>query len=82
MPYTIRKVKGGKYSVSGPSGVHAKGTTRAKAEAQVRLMRAVEHGWRPTGAPARSGNALRNAVTGSSRAVARVARSRKRRKEA
>jgi hypothetical protein len=50
MPYTERKQKGGGYSVSGPSGVHAKNTTKAKADAQMRLLRGVEHGqWRPTG---------------------------------
>jgi hypothetical protein len=38
MPYKIRKTKSGKYRVTGPSGVHAKGTTKAKAKAQVRIM--------------------------------------------
>ncbi len=49
MPYSIRKSKGGKYRVSSPHGVKAKGTTREKAEAQVRLLHGVEHGWKPTG---------------------------------
>lgn len=49
MPYQMSKEKSGKYQVKGPSGVHAKGTTKAKAEAQMRLLQAVEHGWRPTG---------------------------------
>jgi len=48
MPYKMSKTDG-KYSVSGPSGTHAKGTTKAKAEAQMRLLRGVEHGWKPTG---------------------------------
>ena len=48
MPEKIRKVKGG-YSVSTPGGVKAKRTTKAKAESQARLLRAVEHGWKPTG---------------------------------
>lgn len=49
MPYAVRKLKGGGYRVSTPSGVKAKKTTKAKAKAQVRLLRGVEHGWRPTG---------------------------------
>ena len=38
MPYKMRKTKGGKYRVTGPSGVHAKGTSKAKAKAQIRIM--------------------------------------------
>lgn len=52
MPYRIKRVDG--YQVSSPHGVHAKGTTKAKAEAQVRLLHGVESGnWKPTGKPAR-----------------------------
>jgi len=48
MPVTIKK-KGGKYQVSTPNGVHAKGTTLEKAKAQERLLNAVEHSnWRPS----------------------------------
>lgn len=47
MPEKIRKVKGG-YSVSTPGGTKAKHTTLAKAKAQARLLRAIEHGWKPT----------------------------------
>lgn len=47
MPYSIHKKGGGTYSVTGPSGTHAKGTTKAKAEAQVRLLRGIEHGMKP-----------------------------------
>jgi hypothetical protein len=47
MPYKMKKVKGGKYQTSGPSGVHAKGTTKGKAEAQLRLLRGIEHGMVP-----------------------------------
>lgn len=47
MPEKISKVKGG-YRVSTPGGTKAKKTTKAKAEAQVRLLRAVDHGWKPT----------------------------------
>ena len=49
MPAKITKVGKNKYRVSTPSGVHAKGTTKAKAMAQKRLLNAVEHGWKPTG---------------------------------
>lgn len=51
MPYTKVKVDG--YRVSSPHGVKAKHTTKAKAEAQMRLLQGVEHGWKPTGAPAK-----------------------------
>ena len=47
MPWTTRKVGRGKYRVSSPSGVKAKRTTKAKAKRQVRLLRAIEHGWEP-----------------------------------
>lgn len=47
MPVKIKKVDG--YRVSTPHGVKAKHTTKAKAEAQERLSRGVEHGWKPTG---------------------------------
>ena len=50
MPVTIRKKDG--YEVRTPSGVKAKNTTKQKAEAQKRLLNAVEHGWKPTGKPA------------------------------
>lgn len=49
MPVKIRKVKGGKVRVATPGGVKAKATTPAKAKAQAKLLRAVEHGWKPTG---------------------------------
>jgi hypothetical protein len=49
----MTKLKSGKVSVSGPSGVHAKATSMKKAERQIRLMQAVEHGFKPTGAPAK-----------------------------
>jgi len=48
MPYKIRKNKGS-YSVTSPHGTRAKHTTKEKAEAQVRLLQAVEHnpGFKP-----------------------------------
>lgn len=52
MPVTIRKKRGGKVSVSTPNGIKAKATTMTKAKRQRRLLNAVEHGWKTTGAPA------------------------------
>jgi hypothetical protein len=49
MPAKIKKTKTGKYTVSTPGGTKSKGTTKAKAEAQARLLQGVEHGWKPTG---------------------------------
>jgi hypothetical protein len=48
MPVRVRKVRGG-FRVSTPHGVKARRTIRRKAEAQRRLLNAIEHGWRPTG---------------------------------
>ena len=42
MPYKIRKNKKG-YSVTSPHGTKAKHTTKKKAEAQKRLLQAIEH---------------------------------------
>lgn len=47
MPWAVRNVNG--YQVSSPGGVKAKRTTKEKAESQVNLLRAVEHGFKPTG---------------------------------
>jgi hypothetical protein len=47
MPYTKTKNKSGGFTVSSPNSVHAKSTTKEKADAQVRLLNAVEHGWKP-----------------------------------
>ena len=52
MPVKVKKVDG--YRVSTPSGVKAKNTTKGKAEAQKRLLNAVEHGWKPTGKKAKT----------------------------
>lgn len=52
MPVKIRKTDG-TFRVSTPGGVKAKATTKAKAEAQARLLRGIEHGFKPTGKPAR-----------------------------
>ena len=42
MPYDIRKTDG-KDRVTSPHGTKSKGTTKAKAEAQIRLLRAKKH---------------------------------------
>jgi hypothetical protein len=47
MPVKIRR-KGKRYQVSTPGGVKSKATTKKKAEAQERLLNAIEHGWKPT----------------------------------
>jgi hypothetical protein len=52
MPVKIKKLDH-KYSVKTPGGTKAKGTTKAKAQAQANLLRGIEHGWKPTGKPAR-----------------------------
>ena len=51
MPVKVRKVNG--FQVSTPGGVKAKRTTKAKAQAQANLLRGIEHGFKPTGKPAR-----------------------------
>ena len=47
MPAKVRKKKDGKYEVSTPGGVKAKGTTKKKAKSQQRLLNAIDHGWEP-----------------------------------
>jgi hypothetical protein len=49
MPVSINKLRNGSYRVTTPGSVKAKHTTRGKAERQARLLRAVDHGWVPTG---------------------------------
>jgi hypothetical protein len=49
MPVKLKTVGKGKVRVSTPNGVKAKSTTPAKAQAQKRLLNAIEHGWKPTG---------------------------------
>jgi hypothetical protein len=43
MPYKLTRVSDNRYRVTSPHGVKAKGTTKAKAEAQIRLLRAEEY---------------------------------------
>lgn len=49
MPVKIRKLKSGKYRVSTPHGVHAKGTTHKKAMAQETIINMHEAGVTPKG---------------------------------
>lgn len=50
MPYEIRENDGKFEVVNKDSGdVKAKHTSRDKAEAQVKLLHGIEHGWRPSG---------------------------------
>lgn len=51
VPVKIRKVDG--YRVTHGGKVSAKSTTKAKAQKQANLLRGIEHGWKPTGKPAR-----------------------------
>lgn len=49
MPYHIVSMPGGKYEVMNKESGRGHGkTTMEKAMKQERLLRAVEHGWRPT----------------------------------
>lgn len=48
MPAKVRKNPDDGYSVSTPNMVHAKDTTKEKAESQKRLLNAIEHGFEPT----------------------------------
>lgn len=53
MPVSIKKKGSGCYSVSTPNQTHAKCTSKKNAERQRNLLNAVDHGWHPTGKPAR-----------------------------
>lgn len=53
MPVKIRKTGSGKYRVTHGGKTSAKGTTAAKARRQANLLRAVAHGWRPSGRKAK-----------------------------
>lgn len=43
MPYKKSKNKDGTYTVSSPTSTHAKHSTKKNAEAQIRLLQALEH---------------------------------------
>ena len=49
MPVKIKKLKGGKYRVSTPGGVKAKGTSLKGAKAQETIINMHEHGLSPKG---------------------------------
>lgn len=51
MPGKIKKVNG--YRTTWGGKTTAKKTTKKKAQRQLNLLRAVEHGWQPTGEKAR-----------------------------
>lgn len=51
MPVKISKTNG--YRVTHGGKVSAKSTTAIKAKRQANLLRGIEHGWKPTGKPAR-----------------------------
>ena len=58
MPYKMRKLPNIPfYRVynSETGAIKAYRTTLEKAKAMIRLLRAVEHGWKPTGSPGRVG---------------------------
>jgi hypothetical protein len=48
MPVKIKKTKKG-FSVTHGGKTSAKNTTKEKAKKQANLLRAVAHGWKPTG---------------------------------
>jgi hypothetical protein len=49
MPVSVTKNPNGSYKVETPNGVHARGTSKENAEAQARLLNAVDHGWHTDG---------------------------------
>jgi len=51
MPWAVRPNKDGSYKVvnADTGAVHSKRTSKAKAEAQVRLLRGVKHGMKVRG---------------------------------
>jgi hypothetical protein len=50
LPYKLKKNKDGTYDVDSPTKKHASHTTKEKAQAQKRLLDAVEHGFVPDAA--------------------------------
>lgn len=47
MPAKKRKNSDGTYTVSTPNQVHGRKMTLRNANAQVRLLNAIDHGWKP-----------------------------------
>lgn len=52
MPYAIRR-KSNRYEVVNvdTGEIHARSTSKAKAEKQLRLLKGIERGWQPTDKP-------------------------------
>ena len=50
MPVKLKSVGQGKVQVKTPGGIKAKATTPAKAQAQKRLLNAIDHGYDPAAA--------------------------------
>ncbi|MCL5667323.1 MAG: hypothetical protein M1383_06160 [Patescibacteria group bacterium] len=59
MPATVNKNSKGGYTVRTPNGVHAKNTTKAKAEKQAKLLNAIDHGFKPGEKPMHSKSQMR-----------------------
>ncbi len=53
MPVIKKRLSSGKVQVKTPGGIKAKATTPAKANAQVKLLNAIDHGFVPTGKTAK-----------------------------
>lgn len=49
MPYTLKRVDGGYEVVNAATGRKHGKTTKTMAQKQMNLLRAIEHGWKPTG---------------------------------
>jgi len=47
MPAKMIKIGSGKFKVTTPAGTKSKATTIRKATKQVKLLRAVDNGWKP-----------------------------------
>lgn len=58
MPYKETKLSDEKFQVKSPRGIKAKGTTKKKADAQMRLLRGIEHGMVPKEKKKKSGHNL------------------------
>lgn len=69
MPAKKIKNPDGSYKVVTPNAVHAKHTTEAKADAQARLINAVEHGWKPTGKPAKKKSKPHHGISPTGRKI-------------
>jgi hypothetical protein len=87
VPYKMQKLAGGKARVvEGASGdrpghkFSKKPQSKAKAEAQMRLLQGVAHGWKPTGKPAKHERAAtpvsQPLVTGAARQATELQHSR------